>query len=648
MTNTDNNTIKKPLILVADDDITVRMIARECLEESGFDVEEAGNGSEAVERATQLQPDAVMLDVLMPEMDGYTACRSIRAMTGNEHLPILMMTALDDVDSIHAAYDAGASEFVTKPVNWTIESHRLRNMLRAAASAKQVYIAKLEWERTFNALDEVVTILDTDKRIIQANDAALRAARNPLSTILGRKCCDVFCHDAQPNKTCPLEDVLESAEKKVVERVNECMAGTFQISVFPILSDEGEVVRMVYMAKDITERQQLEAEVRRAQKMDAVGTLAGGLAHDFKNLLQMIIGYSELISIKFKPEDSVYQYIDAIKESAWRGNEITQQLMTVSRKVESRKQPLQLNMVIRNVSKLLESTLPKMIYRQTELTDDLWLVNADPVQIEQVLMNLAVNAGHAMPHGGSLVFQTRNVELGRQYCRTHPNVQPGAYVMLSITDTGCGMDKTTLTHIYEPFFTTRSPDLGTGMGLAMVYGIVQKHNGHLVCYSEVAEGSTFKIYLPAIAHSVNNSAERVRPEVLTLDGTECVLFVDDEPGIRNVAKKVLSAVGYRVVLAANGQEAVDLYDQEEAIDFVILDLNMPVMGGIECLDRLHEMNPDLPVLLASGFALNHESEKRLCERVDYISKPYHEKEFLVKIRELLERGARSEQQSCIS
>ena len=486
----------KPLILVADDDITVRMIAIECLEQSGYAVVEAENGREAVEVFQKLRPQAVMLDVLMPEINGYEACRRIRALPGSENLPILMMTALEDPDSIHAAYEAGASEFTTKPVNWTIEAHRLRSMLRAAEAVKEVFLSRQEWERTFNSLDEIVTVMDTDLTIIQANEAALAACRNPTDTVVGRVCSDIYCSTPTGCESCIVQEVIATGRKKVVEQVNACLKGTFLVSVFPVFDDAGNLSRIVHMAKDITERQQLEAEVRVAQKMDAVGTLAGGLAHDFNNLLQVIIGYSELVSRSFSPEDKAYKHLETVKDAAWRGSEISRQLLSVGRKTESKKKPVQLIPIVENVSRLLERTIPKMIVQRLALSEDLWPVNADHAQLEQVLMNLAVNAGHAMPTGGQLIYEARNIVLGSEYCQIHTDVEPGNYVMLAVTDTGCGMDAETQSHIFEPFFTTRSPDKGTGLGLATCQQIVSQHGGEIKVSSVVGEGTTFVIRLP--------------------------------------------------------------------------------------------------------------------------------------------------------
>ena len=634
--NTDIDIQKKPLILVADDDITVRIFARECLEEAGFAIAEAENGLDAVERAAALRPDAVLLDVLMPELDGYGACRKIRDLIGNEHLPILMMTSLDDVESIHAAFDAGASEFTAKPINWTIESHRLHNMLRAAEAAKQVYISKQEWERTFNALDEVVTILDPNLNILQANEAARAACRNPLDSVLGMQFCDAFCVAGGEKHACPIEAVLRTGEKHIIELENECLEGTFIHSIFPIFDDAGALSRIVHMAKDITERQQLEVEVRRAQKMEAVGTLAGGLAHDFNNLLQVIMGYSELVERGFGEQDKGFQYMQEVKNAAFRGSEISRQLLTIGRKTESKLQETALNEVVKDVFKLLSRTIPKMVSMEHDLGGDLSAVNADPVQLEQVLMNLAVNANHAMPEGGTLRFETRNTALSRDYCRRHPGIEPGEYVRISVTDTGCGMNEEVRSRIFEPFFTTRAPDKGTGLGLAMVYGIVKNHDGQLVCSSREGEGTTFKIYLP-VFKGVAGTDKKEITEIPVAGGDELILVVDDDPKIRHLHKKILVRAGYHVMLATDGRHALEVYESgKDHIDCVLLDLNMPVMGGMECLKKLQQEHPGVKVLLASGFALNEEDHARLGDTVHYLGKPYHDKQLLIKIRAILD------------
>ncbi len=635
MTTENHN---KPRILVADDDMTIRVLARECLEQSGFEVVEAKNGKEAVDLFISSRPDVVILDAMMPEMDGYDACRKIRTVTGNRNIPILMMTTLDDEDSIDKAYEAGVTEFSIKPANWTIEVHRLRAMLNAAAAAQEVVLSRNEWERTFNAFNEVIIIHDLDTTIIQANDAAGVLSRCSKESLKGKRCNEVDWGYAIPNEDCPVKECIESGKKVIFERENERLEGTFLISILPVFDNDGNLMRLVHLEKDITESKQLEVELQRVQKMEAVGTLAGGLAHDFNNLLQVIMGYSEIIALDFPPENKVSKHLEEIKEAAWRGSEISRQLLMVGRKNESNLQPLIINGAVDGVLKLLGRTLSKTISVECNLAEDLYTANADLGQIEQMLMNLAINASHAMAEGGLLHFETRNVELDSNYCERYPDVKPGTYVQVAVSDNGCGMDKETLSHIYEPFFTTRAPDKGTGLGLAMVYGIVKNHSGHMICYSEEGVGTSFKIYLPSLEGGCIADDAMMEDGMQVMGGDETVLIVDDDANIRYLAKKMLLDAGYSVLLANDGKHAMDIFSAlGKNIDIVVLDLNMPVMGGVECLSLLQEKNPDILVLLASGFALNKESSALLSNTVGYIGKPYHQRDFFTKLRKVLER-----------
>ena len=624
----------KPRIVVADDDVTVRMLARECLEPFGFDVEEAENGREAIERVFATQPDAVMLDVLMPEIDGYEVCRAIRKIPGNESLPILMMTALEDEESINEAYMAGASEFTTKPVNWTVESYRLKNMLRFAETSRQIELARQEWERTFNALDELVIVYDSDLNIVQANHAAIASTKTGTHSIQGKRCSDVFFCNESECTTCPIKTAFQCGEKITMEWPSACFDGTFLVSVIPVFDSEKNPAQAICLAKDITERKQLDSELRCAQKMDAIGTLSGGLAHDFNNLLQIVIGYAEMGLEETDPQDRLFRNLEGIYKAAARGKEITKQLMAVSRNVESSPIPAKLNKAVEEVASLLERTFPKMIAIEKNLTPRLQWVNADVAQIEQVLMNLAVNAKHSMPRGGKLYFETQNVELDEAYCRIRPNMTAGPYVMLSVTDTGCGIAEEIKERIFEPFFTTRDAEEGSGLGLTMVYGIIKKHNGYTLIYSEEGVGTTVKLYLPAIEKDGQAAESDESEENMLVGGDETILLVDDEADIRNIAKNILLRAGYRVLAAVNGEEALEMMETQE-IDLVVLDLNMPVMGGLECLDKMRENGSNLPVLLASGFALSDESRKRLSDTVDYLNKPYQFQELLHKIYTML-------------
>jgi len=420
--------------------------------------------------------------------------------------------------------------------------------------------------------------------------------------------------------------------------------------IFPVeitvnyLQFEGREYNCAF-ARDITERkeaekerEQIQAQFRQAQKMEAVGTLAGGIAHDFNNLLQAVQGYAQLLQMRKGKEESGQRELSQIIRAAERGADLTQQLLTFSRKVESELRPIDLNHEVESVKLLLERTIPKMIQMEFHLAADLKIVNADPGQVEQILMNLAVNAKDAMPEGGKFVVGTANVSLDENYCMMHPEARPGEYVQLTVSDTGHGMSKKTLEHIFEPFYTTKETGKGTGLGLATVYGIVKSHNGHITCYSEPEEGTIFKVYFPAIQTMDRFVRPREEPSV-SRGGTETILLVDDEDPIRILGIQILEEFGYTVLSAADGESALQIYQEEhEKIKLVILDLIMPGMGGKRCLVELLKVNPEAKVAIASGYSPDGPTREILKNGAKgFVSKPYDIRQILTVVREVLDQ-----------
>ena len=389
--------------------------------------------------------------------------------------------------------------------------------------------------------------------------------------------------------------------------------------------------------RDITPEKRLEAQYLHAQKMEAVGTLAGGVAHDFNNLLQAVLGYAEMLLMEKKADETSHRPLMAIREAAQRGAELTRQLLTFSRKVQSKPRPLHLNQEIVQVEQFLQRTIPKMIQVELRLGGDLWTISADPVQIGQVLMNLAVNARDAMPEGGRLVIGTHNMTLNEEFCRGHIGSRPGRYVVLAISDTGQGMGKEVLGHLFEPFFTTKGIGRGTGLGLAMVYGIVKGHEGYIECESELGKGTVFKIYLPAVERTVGveESERKKQPR----GGTETILLVEDEESLRDLGKAILSTFGYTVLAASDGEGALEIYRAEkERVHLIILDLIMPGVGGLRCLEELLRINPDVKVVIATGY-YPEDSVKAVLEGEGrgFISKPYDMSEMLRVVRKVLDK-----------
>ncbi|MBF0475493.1 MAG: response regulator [Deltaproteobacteria bacterium] len=324
-----------------------------------------------------------------------------------------------------------------------------------------------------------------------------------------------------------------------------------------------------------------------------------------------------------------------MKKATERATEMVSKLLTFSRKIESKPESLDLNQAVKEVQKLLARTIPKMIEINLDLAEDLSPIHADPTQLEQVILNLGINAKDAMPDGGKMSFQTNNILLDEKYCNANPGVAPGRYVRLSVTDTGAGMDSETVKHIFEPFFTTKAEGMGTGLGLAMVYGIVKSHNGHVVCHSESGQGTMFDLFFPAVGIVADKPAENVQAPVN--GGNEVILLVDDEEILIEIEKDMLEEFGYETRTAYNGETAIDIYRAEmDLVNLVILDLNMPGMGGERCLEELLLIDPTVKVIIASGYYTGNRIDEMIkAGAAAFIGKPYQMSELLQLIRNVL-------------
>jgi len=391
------------------------------------------------------------------------------------------------------------------------------------------------------------------------------------------------------------------------------------------------------LVRDITAQTQMDAQLQYTKKMEAIGTLAGGIAHDFNNYLQGISGYIQLLMMKKDLTDREQHYLTQMEKSVERAALLTKQLLIFGRKEESKLKPVNLNHVLHQAYKLLMKTLPETVRVELDLSDDLEQINADALQIEHIMFNMGLNAKDAMPEGGKLTVETRDVFLDERYCATHVGARPGAYVQLVLSDTGHGMDPEILEHIFEPFYTTKGIGMGTGLGLSIVYGIVQSHNGHITCESQPGKGTTFRIYFPALESSPESRMAEPERDV-HLYGGETILLVDDESSILDIGINILEQFGYSTLAARSGEEAVEIYQARgDEISLVILDLGMPGMGGEQCLQEILKLNPKARVVIASGFAAS-QTVKHLMEAgaVGYVSKPYRLENMLKKIRELID------------
>jgi PAS domain S-box-containing protein len=492
---------------------------------------------------------------------------------------------------------------------------------------------------------DAVFWMGPDAHFIFVNDAACASLG-----YLREELLSMTVHDIDPNFPAVIwpkhwEEVRERGSFMIESRHRTKDGRIFPVEItVNYLKFEGREYNCAF-ARDITERkeaekerEQMQAQFRQAQKMEAVGTLAGGIAHDFNNLLQAVQGYAQLLQMRKGEDESGQRELSQIIRAAERGADLTQQLLTFSRKVESALRPTDLNHEVESVRLLLERTIPKMIQMEFHLAADLKIVEADPGQVEQILMNLAVNAKDAMPEGGKLIVETANVTLDVDYCMIHPEAQPGEYVQLTVSDTGHGMNSKTLEHIFEPFYTTKETGKGTGLGLATVYGIVKSHKGHITCRSEPGEGTTFRAYFPAIK-SEEKIIRALEPVAAARGGKETILLVDDEDPIRILGTQILEEFGYTVLTAADGESALELYQEEhEKIGLVILDLIMPGMGGKRCLSEILKVNPKARVAIASGYSPDGPTREVLKNGAKgFVSKPYDIRQMLHVVREVLDQ-----------
>ena len=403
---------------------------------------------------------------------------------------------------------------------------------------------------------------------------------------------------------------------------------------------------IIGVTRDITERKaseeerkKLQEQLLQAQKMEAIGTLAGGIAHDFNNSLQGILGYTQILICEKKEGNPDLKLLRQIETATQRSSELTRQLLTFGRRVESKLHPLNLNQEVRQLQQLLERTIPKMIAIETHLSDDLKIINADSVQIEQLIMNLSINSRDAMPDGGKLVIDCRNATLDESYCKTHIDTSPGEYVMLGISDNGNGMDRQTVEHVFEPFFTTKKTGKGTGLGLAMVYGIVKNHGGHITCDSAPGKGTVFRVYFPAIHEPGPHQTQRASELTLTPHGSETVLLVDDEDFLRDLGQRMLTKFGYTVLLAPDGETALQVFrENKERIALVILDLIMPGMGGKICLEQIIKEDPAARIIIASGHSFEEPTKEEIeSKAAGFISKPFELQQMLNMVRQALDK-----------
>ncbi len=626
-------------ILVVDDDDALADNWMDILSDEGYELLTAGTCAEALTMAKEHNPHVALLDLKLPDDTGINLLSKLKI--SHPECICAMMTAFADVDSAVAALEKGAFQYLQKPVR-PIELIKLLERIfeiLVAREEKRIAEEKLKesekrFRTIFESAQDAIFLKDRNLKYTLVNPAMERLYKLDASLFMGQTDMELFDRPDTAKSHTSENAVLQGRIIEEELRIPGKTTRTFHTVKVPLMEKDGTISGICGFARDITSIRQLEAQLLQAQKMEAVGTLAGGISHDFNNLLQAIISYVQMLLMDADTASLDYPKLRAIEKAAQRAAELTAQLLTFSRKVEIHPRLINLNHLVRQVEKLLKRTIPKMIDIELDLSDSLLTISADPGQVEQVLLNIGVNARDAMPDGGKLIFRTANITRDAALHRPHLGETSEDYVLLSVMDNGQGMTEDILEHIFEPFYTTKKPGKGTGLGLAMAYGIIQNHGGHLFCESSPGRGSCFTLYFPAVKIEVPRQIKKEESPIRKGNG-ETILFIDDEQYLRELAEEYLVFSGYTVITAENAETGLAVYQEKKEIcSVIILDLIMPGMGGRNCLQKILEINPAAKVIICSGHSPEDPKTDAILKKARcFIKKPYDFKKLLERLQQ---------------
>ena len=757
-----------PLVLLIDDDRSMRLLLAQAIKQEGYQVVEAKDGKEGLALYQQVHPDIILMDALMPIMDGFACCAQLRTLPGGDRVPVLMITCLDDPASVDQAFVAGATDYVTKPIHWAVLRQRVRRLLetnrttaelqqqteRARRSEDQLRLAleaahmgtwnwdmssgqvmmsattahnlglaptvltrssedllamvhpedaavvsqateaaiasgtsldielRVKWpddsihwvaakgqgdydangqiirmlgvtmditERKqaeqkireqaalLNVTTDAIVVQDLDSQIVFWNQGAERLYGWLASEVIGKNVNEFLPQAALPRFLQDLTWLQEHREwQGALNHVTKAGKAIVVASRWTLVQDESGQPKSILMVNtDITEQKKLEAQFLRSQRLESVGTLASGIAHDLNNSLAPILMSVQLLEKKVQDPQS-RTLLSILESNTRRSADLVKQVLSFARGLEGEHTLLQIKHLLVEIEQMVKQTFPRSITIVTELLPpDLWVILGDATQLHQVLMNLCVNARDAMPEGGTLSLAAENLWIDENYARMYLDAKVGPYVVLTVADTGMGISPSNLDKIFEPFFTTKEIGKGTGLGLSTVIGIVKGHGGFVTVHSQVERGTAFKVYLPAKATTLERQAE-VQHHLPKGHG-ELILVVDDEEPIRETTRISLEAYGYSVMTANDGIEAIAVYAQhQQEVSAVLIDMMMPSMDGPMTIRMLQKLDPEVKIIAVSGLVSGYEvGENNSIGVQTFLPKPYTAEELLKKLQTIL-------------
>ncbi len=673
--------VERPIqvLLIEDNPFDVRIIQDILSQAEGapFEITAASRLSEGLDHLNTGGFDVLLLDLNLPDKKGLSSLGKILSI--DKKIPIIIISGIGDEETALEALKKGAQDYfvkgnlsghvVTRSIRYAIERSRIEEELKRAREGLELRViertaqlARLneelkrenidrtraeevmreseeKWRNLFENSIEAVFTMNLKGRITSANEAAQTLTGYSRDELIGKSSLAFIRRDVrrflreamvhlfrseQPIVNITYAIVTKDGRERAVE------------GYINVIKKDTKTVGFVGALRDVTDNKRLAEQLVQVQKMEAVASLAGGMAHNFNNILVGIMGYAEYLLAKKDRADPDYRALSTIHEGTLRASELTRQLLSTARTGQFNPNRINLNDVVRKTLPLIQGTFSKSIQIKTELAADLDLLEGDPGQLEQSLLNLCINARDAMPSGGLLAIVTKNQRLDKAFVRDHIEAGEGDYIALSVSDTGDGIPSSIRNRIFEPFFTTKEGKGGTGMGLCSVYGIVKNHKGVITVDSELGKGSTFTLYFPSSSKKEEGSL--VSQRKMRKGGNELILLIDDEPVVRDMWGDFLHMLGYRVITARDGKEGIALVEQKhDEIDLVILDLIMPRLGGRETLVKIRDIKPDVKVIITSGYTEYEKVRELLGEKtVGFIPKPSRLEEISQKIREVLQ------------
>ena len=625
---------EKPRLLYVDDE-RANLVAFRALFGDTFQVLIAESAGEAYRLLQEHEIPLIISDQRMPGMTGTELLEKVA--TDFPECVRMILTGYADIEAVIEAVNRGRIYYYfKKPWNEAEVRLTLNNALESSTTRRQLIESEQRFRNTFEQAGLGIAHLDLQGRVVRANGRLRDFLGVTESELVGTSLTTWFAalgSDELAAVASGESPTLVSEESITTPQGERWSRVTLSASH----DRRGEPCYLIVLVDDLTERKQLEEKLLHSQRLECIGQIAGGVAHDFNNILTVIIGFVHMLKQKTLADDPRQATLNQIFAAAERASQLTRSLLVFSRKQTMTLKPVDLNDLVRTHEKFLVRVIGEDIHLETDLASCLLAISADSGQIEQVLMNLATNGRDAMRSGGTFSIKTERLVMDDEFVRLHNFGTPGEYAVVSVTDGGCGMDEATRGRIFEPFFTTKEEGRGTGLGLSIVYGIIRQHGGYINVYSEAGLGTTFKIYLPLI--SLDVEARHELPPEPPAGGAETILVAEDDPLVRHILELVLGEYGYHVIVAEDGQDVVNRFKVDGGkVDLVLIDVIMPGKTGKEACEEIREIRPGVKVLFMSGYNKDMILDKGLMvEGVELLNKPLHSVELARKVRELLDR-----------